>query len=94
MTTANDLRNSRTLAGARYAAALVELHESLIDLAALDAALSNRNISNSPVPTFGPLPADLRELYHPEFSPAPASVPRITDEIAAKRNVYVNAVAG
>jgi hypothetical protein len=43
----SELQAARAAAGSRYSAAITELQAALIDLAALDQTLANRNVSNS-----------------------------------------------
>ena len=52
---------SRDLAGQRYAAAVAELHDALVDLAAIDQALMNANLGydgRNDVRGFHDLPAE------------------------------------
>ncbi len=72
--TLEEITAARATAGARYAAAVAELHASLVDLAALDRTLDNSNINpggHRPIRTFGHLPKNLGGLEHQEFAPAP-----------------------
>ena len=85
-----DLRASRDAAGARFRAAVEELHEAFVDLAALDHALANGhvNVGAEPLQTLGQ-PPDLWSLAHPKYCPyQPANW---NDEIKAKRDQYIAA---
>lgn len=54
MANLSELTTARAAAGSRYSAAIIELEAALIDLAALDQTLQNRNVANnnSPPPPF------------------------------------------
>ncbi len=69
------IKEARSAAGARYAAAINELSNALVELAALDRAITNLNIIargdgesdariSHQMPRFVP-----DELRHPEFAP-------------------------
>ncbi|MDP3553088.1 hypothetical protein [Methylocystis sp.] len=93
--TLSELKSARATAGSRYAAALTELRESLVDLAALDAALSNRNVdaNGGEQRTFNlrKLPESLADLEHAEF--APSLRVRLADQIAVARDGYIGGFA-
>ncbi len=93
MTTYNlsALMTARATAGTRYANAITELQASLIDLAALDAALSNRNVNNQDQMTFRKLPESLASLEHPIY--AALLRDRLADKIAASRDTYIGSFA-
>jgi hypothetical protein len=77
-----DLLKQRTTAGERYRNATDELHDALIELAALDAVLANRG---EHMRTFFDLPQNLGTLAHPVFAPA-NTIECWRDEIVARRN--------
>src|SRR6267142_2577333 len=84
----SDLRASRDAAGARFRAAVEELHLAFIDVAALDQTLANGNIGAEQLQTVGH-PPDLWSLAHPKFAPfKPANW---NDEIQAMRDRYIAA---
>ena len=66
------LLEKRAAAGARYAAATDELHDSLVELAAIDAVLESDASGHHerPLKTFFNLPQNLGTLAHPVFAPA------------------------
>ncbi|MFO1126451.1 MAG: hypothetical protein U1E25_14995 [Methylocystis sp.] len=86
-----ELKSARATAGSRYTAAIVELQAALVDLAALDTALSNRNVDagGGEQRTFNlrKLPESLADLEHAEFAPSLRA--RLADQIASARNNYV-----
>ena len=91
MTTYASYLTQRSTAGSRYQAALVELRAALVDLAALDATVANRNLnsgSSAPVRTFAALPDSLDHLTHPEFAQA-VEAPSIAADVRAQRDVYI-----
>ena len=65
------LLSARDTAGARYAKAVAEMHDALIDLGGIDEALENRRV---PLLTFFHLPQNLGTLAHPTFAPANTAV--------------------
>jgi hypothetical protein len=70
--TVAQLLAARTTAGARYVAAVAELHAAFVDLAAIEGALANGNVDYSEdVITFGPaLPQNISNLFaHPIYAP-------------------------
>lgn len=87
----SELKSARATAGARYAAAVAELRESLVDLAALDAALTNGNVN----PGFGPqrtyglpkIPPHLQDFEHMEFAPNLGA--NLHDQIRASLTNYI-----
>jgi hypothetical protein len=87
----DELIATQAKAGKRYAAAVAELQEAFVDLAAIDGALANAN-SGWPhaVPTFGPVwPQNLGVFAHPIFAPIdPARC--WTEEFKAARDALVN----
>lgn len=89
--TLSELQAAQTTAGARYAAALDEFLAAFVDLAALDAALSNGNVNphrSDPVRSFGRI-VERHELAHPVF--APHETPRLVhDDVIAARDAYIN----
>ncbi|AFL53992.1 hypothetical protein ABIE78_006381 [Sinorhizobium fredii] len=70
-TNLEELQTARTAAGARYSAAIAELQDSLIELAAYDVALMNRNVSGRQLglyQTFHGIADDVPlSLRHPQF---------------------------
>ena len=91
MSKISDLRASRDAAGARFRAAVQELHEAFVDLAALDHALANGHVDPIPIEPLQMLgePPDLWSLAHPKYCPhQPANW---KDEIQAKRDRYIAA---
>lgn len=87
----SELKTARTTAGARYAAALAELRESLVDLAALDAALTNANVNpgfaESAAYGIRKLPPSLYDFEHNEFAPSLRAI--LADQIAVARDTYI-----
>jgi hypothetical protein len=88
-----DLRDAREAAGARFAAAVDELHLAFVDLAALDHVLANRgvNVDAEHLATHSALgePPDLWSLAHPKYAPfKPANW---NTEIHALRDRYLAA---
>lgn len=73
MATLTELMASRASAGARYAAAVTELQEAFIDLAAHDQEVSRMGGNNSVVGAFNINSTELRTpqnmLWHSEFAP-------------------------
>lgn len=68
--TTNNLSEMRSVAGARYAAAVAELWASYVDLSSIDAAINNGNIPVPPVATFrGDADRIPHEFRHPAFYP-------------------------
>lgn len=68
------LQSYRATAGARYLAAIVELRAAYVELASLEAGLSNRNIGGTgyvaALTTFrGDLDAIPPEMQHPIYAP-------------------------
>lgn len=97
MATIAKIISDRAKAGSRYSAALVELQEAYVALAAIDSALSNGNVptpaEQKPVRQFaehlnGPLDALPVELTHPEFAPFQTFAWRQT--ITAEANRIIN----
>jgi hypothetical protein len=84
----SDLQAARDAAGARFRAAVEELHLAFVDLAALDHALASGNVGAEPLATLGHLP-DLWSLAHPKYAPYQAA--NWNDEIQAMRDRYVAA---
>lgn len=79
MATVSQILTDRATAGARYAAAVVELKAAYVGLAAIDMALGNANVptptAQKPVrrfgePVEGTLDALPPELVHPVYVPA------------------------
>ncbi len=89
--TFEELLKARTAAGERYRNVTKELHDSLIELAALDAVLDNSGAEH-PLRTFFDLPQNLGVLAHPTFAPAD-TVTCWRDEIAARRDELIAALA-
>lgn len=87
-----ELKSARATAGSRYAAAVAELQSALVDLAALDAALTNRNVDPSAGEqrTFNlrKLHESLADLEHAEFAPSLRA--RLANQIAVARDAYIN----
>ena len=83
----NELLEKRAAAGARYRNATDALHDSLIELAAIDAVLASDASGHSerPLRTFFDVPQNLGTLAHPIFAPAD-TVTCWRDEIAARRD--------
>ena len=96
MSKISDLRATRDAAGARFRAAVDELHQAFVDLAALDQAwtngnvqaLANSNVAGEDLATLGH-PPDAWSLSHPRF--APYQPTNWNDEIQAKRDAYIAA---
>lgn len=86
----DELQQSRIAAGARYKAATDELHDSLIELAALDAVLANRG---EHLRTFFDAPQNLSTLAHPTFAPAD-TVACWRDEIKVRTNELLRQIEG
>lgn len=86
-----ELKTARATAGSRYSAALSELQAALVDLAALDAALANKNINPGFLEhaTYGirKLPPSLYDFEHAEFAPSLRA--RLADQIAVARDGYI-----
>jgi hypothetical protein len=83
-----DLQAAREAAGARFRAAVDELHLAFVDLAALDQTLANGNVGAEQLQTLGH-PPDLWSLAYPKFAPyQPANW---HDEIFAIRDRYLAA---
>ncbi len=86
-----ELKTARSAAGARYAAAVAELRESLVDLAALDAVLTNGNVN----PGFGEqrtyglrrMPPHLGDFEHLEFAPNLGA--NLHDQIRSSLTTYL-----
>lgn len=92
MTTLSQYQTQRSSAGSRYSAAVTEFLASLVDLAALDATVSNRNVGGTIIATFGAGAvgswADLlRIVEHAEFSPLQHR--RLADEVRAASDAYI-----
>jgi hypothetical protein len=86
------MQAARATAGSRYAAAVAELEASLVDLAALDAALSNHNIpAGGEQRTLKKLPESLAMLEHDEFAPSLRT--RLADEVRVARDTYISGFA-
>jgi hypothetical protein len=74
MTILTDLLTARDTAGTRYAAAVAELRDSFVDLAAIDVALRNKGVglpaAQNPPATFSGIPQVLPvEFLHPVYLP-------------------------
>jgi hypothetical protein len=84
------LQEAREAAGARFAAAVDELHLAFVDLAALDHVLANAgvNVGGEQLATLGS-PPDLWSLAHPKYAPFQAA--NWNDEIFALRDRYLAA---
>jgi len=102
MPTIAKVLSDRAKAGARYAAAVHELQEAYVALAATDAALSNANVptpaEHKPVRQFaehpnGPLDALPAELTHPEFAPFQTFAWRQTITAEAQRIINTTTAA-
>jgi len=98
-TTMAGLLTQRATAGARYTAAVQELHDAFIDLAALDKvdlALAYKGVaghSQVPVRTYASFPETLPEnLIHPIFAPR-ASGPRWETDVEKRRAALAAALA-
>jgi len=64
MATLSDFLTDRTAAGARYAAAIAELRDAYVELAALDLVLMNKRVGYPPpVRTFPGFPPALPQEY-------------------------------
>ena len=92
--TLEQLRSAHATAGARYAAALDEFLAAFVDLAAIDAALSNGNVDkhrSDPVRTFVRI-IERHEVAHPVF--APHDAPHLVhDAVIAARDAHINQVS-
>jgi hypothetical protein len=89
----DELLKNHAAAGARYAAATAALHESLVELASLDAVLASDTSGHHerPVRTFFDVPQNLGTLAHPKF--APADILRDwRDEIKFRRDAILNSM--
>jgi hypothetical protein len=86
-----ELKTARATAGSRYSAAIAELQAALVDLAALDAALANKNVNPGfqEHATYGirKLPPSLYDFEHAEFAPSLRA--RLADQIVAARDTYI-----
>ncbi len=86
-----ELKTARATAGSRYAAAIVELRAALVDLAALDGALSNGNVDPGFLDhaTCGlpKIPPTLSAFEHKEF--APSLRDNLHDQIRASLTSYL-----
>mgnify|MGYP003383072392 CR=1 FL=1 len=93
--TLDEMKQARTAAGVRYAAAVDELKSALIDLAALDRALNNDNVNPSTERprSFGHLPINLGEFAHSEFAPGPIGGDW-RDEVRTAADVLVSKFKG
>jgi hypothetical protein len=89
----DELLETRAVAGERYASATGELHDALIELAAIDSALASSSSGHHelPVRTFFNLPQNLANLQHPIFAPA-NTVTCWRDEIAVRSNALLAAM--
>jgi hypothetical protein len=85
--TLDELLKKRFTAGLEYTRATVELHDALIELAAIDAVLASDASGHHerPVRTFFDLPQNLGTLAHPLYAPAD-TVMCWRDEIKARRD--------
>ncbi|MEW6630319.1 MAG: hypothetical protein AB1440_05575 [Pseudomonadota bacterium] len=91
--TPTELLESHAAAGARYAAALAELHAAFVDLAGIDMALENRNVpvGSVPVHSFFGIPDSVPwPLRHPLF--APDAGPNWQDEMRARGDELIAAL--
>ncbi len=89
--TYDELISTQAKAGARYAAAVAELHSAFVELAAIDGALANKHSGHPEViRTFGPvLPQNPGLFAHPIYAPVdPAFC--WTEEAMAARNDLIN----
>ena len=91
MATVEDLKAQRAAAGARYAAAVAELHDAFVDLAALDRALSNaRALGEEQRTFFGGLGADFQSvLRHPVYAPVIGLGRNWNDAIREQTETYL-----
>ena len=85
--TIDDILEKRAAAGERYRNATDELHDALVELAAVDAVLASDASGHheQPVRTFFNLPQNLGTLAHPLYSPA-NTVTCWRDEIKVRRD--------
>lgn len=95
MATIAQLTTQRATAGARYAAAVAELHAALVDLAALDGVLNNAAVTpagSQPTPTFNDPPDSLPWPFcHPVYAPR-TTLPNWREEVTTARAVYLASV--
>lgn len=86
----DELITAQATAGARYAAAIEELHAAFVDLAAIDAALDNGHSGNLEiVRSFGPLlPVNISLFAHPIFAPD-VTVGLWPSEVNEKRDALI-----
>lgn len=89
--TLSELKTARATAGSRYSAAVAELRESLVDLAALDAALANANVNPGFLDhaTCGlpKIPPHLAAFEHREFAPNLGA--NLHDQIRSSLTTYL-----
>src|SRR4051812_13969751 len=97
MTNVSQFQTQRATAGARYAAAVAELHSAWIDLAALDQVLANRNAGGVgyTFQTFkGDVDLRLPVMFnHPLYMPAGWNNPRWSDEVQTQLAAYMATLA-
>jgi hypothetical protein len=89
--TLQEILEKRAVAGARYAAATGELHDSLIELAALDEVLASSRAGFDGAPnvrTFVGMIQNLAQFSHPKFAVVdPAICWR--EEVKARRDAIL-----
>jgi hypothetical protein len=84
-----DLLAKREAAGARYAAAVAEFREALVDLAALDGALKGKTVDD--IRSFGNFP-DVLSLRHPVYAADESG--HLQSEATERRNRYLSELEG
>jgi hypothetical protein len=92
--TLEELLEAQAAAGQRYAAATNELHDSLIELSALDAVLMSEGSGHDgsiDMRTFFDVPQNLGTLAHPKFAPVDTIV-CWRDQIKARRDELLAAM--
>jgi hypothetical protein len=89
--TLDEIMKKRFTAGLEYTRATVELHDALVELAALDAVLESESSGHHdrPVRTFFNLPQNLGTLAHPLYAPAD-TVMCWRDEIAGSLRLVLS----
>jgi hypothetical protein len=79
----DELKSARATAGANYAAAVTQLHDALVELAAIDQIFFNRTGESR---TFGQIP-DAVAFRHPEFAPDISG--HWQSDVATRRNAIL-----
>jgi hypothetical protein len=92
-TTLEGLLIQRDTAGARYAAAVQELHDAYVDLAGLDIALANSSVGGGLVHGFPPDSlAALPEILRHQSYATGAALPDWRDTVRARGDQLVRGI--